>query len=92
VEAALVKGHRREHGLADHAGVVGDDVQRDARAQAAAEHASLADAQAGQQGQGVTGHRLDRHGPAGAGGPAMALLLHGDDLAALGQQVRQGPG
>jgi hypothetical protein len=45
----------------------------------------------GQQGQGVIGHRLDRHGPADVGGAAMALLLHGDDLAGLCQQIRQGP-
>ena len=71
--------------------MVGDEVQRDARAQAVAEQVGLADAQVGQQGQCVIGHRLDRHAPVDVGGPAMALLLHGDDLTGLGQQVRQRP-
>jgi hypothetical protein len=69
----------------------GDDVQRDARAQAVAKQVGLADAQAGQQGQRVISHRLDRHGPVDVGGPAMALLLHCDHRAALRQAARQLP-
>jgi len=91
VEAALVVGHRREHGLADRGGVSGDDVQRDARAEAVAEQVGPADAQMGQQGQGVIGHRWTDMGRSMSGSPAMALLLHGDDLAGLRQQIRQGP-
>jgi len=51
----------------------------------------LADAQAGKHDQCVIGHGLDRHRPLDVGGPAMALLLDGDDLTGLCQQVRQRP-
>jgi hypothetical protein len=91
MEAVPAKGHSGQHDLAHHGGVPGDDVQRDARAKAVAEQVSPVNAQAGQQGQRVISHRLDRHGPVDVGGPAMALLLHGDDLPGLCQPVGQRP-
>ena len=77
---------RGEHQLADQLRVVEGELHGHRRPGAVAEQVGLPDPQVAQQGDGVAGPVLDGQRAVDVGGVAVGLLLHADDLAALGQR------